>query len=366
MKTLAVSSAAAAAAPAALPAPAVAGRWAQLDALKGLGIVLVVLGHGINGLVAAHRVPADGWMAGLHYVIYLFHMPLFFLLSGLFFERRLDDSAAGFVRQLWVRLLWPYFLWASLQLALIAWAGPMVNVPAAWNAWRVVELAWAPASQYWFLHALALFQIGAYVLGRLGGPGAWLPAALLLLVLAAALVAGGAAGGSYLPFAAWFLVGAAVGAPRFAQGWHRLQAWGPRRAGLPLSGLLVLLCLVQVPGLRQHGVGYHDLAALGAQLAGLAAAIACCARLNGTRAALLLTWLGRRSMSIFLLHVMVVAGCRIVLWRLAPELPAAFVLALSVSLGVLLPCGAAWLAQRAGLSALLGLDRADPARGAAR
>ena len=71
-------------------AAALAGsRVADIDAMKGAGIALVVVGHAFVGLLAARLAPADGWMAWAHYTIYLFHMPLFFLLSGLFAARRL-------------------------------------------------------------------------------------------------------------------------------------------------------------------------------------------------------------------------------------------------------------------------------------
>ena len=46
-------------------------RIAWIDAAKGIGILLVVLGHTFN-------IPV--W---LHNWIYSFHMPLFFLLAGL-------------------------------------------------------------------------------------------------------------------------------------------------------------------------------------------------------------------------------------------------------------------------------------------
>lgn len=49
-------------------------RQFQFDMLKGIGIILVMLGHAI---------PADGFV---HNWIYGFHMPLFFACSGFFFK----------------------------------------------------------------------------------------------------------------------------------------------------------------------------------------------------------------------------------------------------------------------------------------
>ncbi len=45
-------------------------RDRQLDAVKGIGILLMVLGHAYFILTTLHRF------------IYAFHMPLFFMISG--------------------------------------------------------------------------------------------------------------------------------------------------------------------------------------------------------------------------------------------------------------------------------------------
>lgn len=59
-----------------------AGRIALFDNIKGLLIVLVVVGH------VAHPVHNDNpAISCLFDVIYLFHMPLFVFVSGLFAKR---------------------------------------------------------------------------------------------------------------------------------------------------------------------------------------------------------------------------------------------------------------------------------------
>lgn len=45
------------------------------DVVKGLGILLVIMGHS--------NLPAT-----IYYGIYAFHMPLFFIVSGIFFSDR--------------------------------------------------------------------------------------------------------------------------------------------------------------------------------------------------------------------------------------------------------------------------------------
>ena len=73
----------------------------RVDILKGFGIVLVVLGH----------LPINGYIKSW---IYLFHMPLFFFLSGYLHKNRTTFSQ--FVGNKARTLLWPYFVWGSIYI----------------------------------------------------------------------------------------------------------------------------------------------------------------------------------------------------------------------------------------------------------
>lgn len=58
-------------------------REIWLDCLKGIVIILVVLGHVLDGSSGNNLFPNDTWIKSLHTAIYIFHMPLFFCLSGM-------------------------------------------------------------------------------------------------------------------------------------------------------------------------------------------------------------------------------------------------------------------------------------------
>lgn len=85
---------------------------------RGLGILFVVVGHllrglrpaGILGDTAGNRF-ADAW-------IYAFHMPLFFILSGLFAERKIGRDARTFLVEQATTIAYPYLLWSALQTGL--------------------------------------------------------------------------------------------------------------------------------------------------------------------------------------------------------------------------------------------------------
>lgn len=81
-----------------MPRP-LTGRLVWVDSAKGLGIILVALGH--NGTMFA------GGLAPLHQVIFWFHVPLFFFLSGL--TAKSGDSLQARWSRLWP-VLWSYVL----------------------------------------------------------------------------------------------------------------------------------------------------------------------------------------------------------------------------------------------------------------
>ena len=57
-------------------------RESWLDACKGIAIILVVIGHIIDGNMAKGAINGLAWTI-IYNEIYLFHMPLFFVLSGM-------------------------------------------------------------------------------------------------------------------------------------------------------------------------------------------------------------------------------------------------------------------------------------------
>lgn len=77
-------------------------RLQWIDALKGIGIILVVFAH--------HKLPV-----ALDTYIFSFHMPLFFFISGLLFDFwKHTSSAANFVKKRFRSLIVPYFGFALL------------------------------------------------------------------------------------------------------------------------------------------------------------------------------------------------------------------------------------------------------------
>src|SRR5579883_388022 len=153
------------------------GRILWIDVCKGLGIICVVLGHSLNGTVLQH-------------LIYTFHMPLFFFLSG--FLHRVQPDPGGYAKRKAIHLLIPYVSF-MLLLCPLAYLGALHH-PEKWSGLTKTFL-WGGGHMegrygvLWFFTCLYMTQqAGNYLLVRLQS-GTVALAGLLSLVSAYLLAA---------------------------------------------------------------------------------------------------------------------------------------------------------------------------------
>lgn len=119
-----------------------AGRVEYIDALKGVAIFLVVLGH---------IVTYDEDFRRLFNFIYSFHMPLFMFLSGcttaLSYGRSTGTDGA-YLRKRFLNIMVPYFAWAVLLPLLFT--RPLNRV--VW--YSIVQKTFVTNRMFWFLPTL--------------------------------------------------------------------------------------------------------------------------------------------------------------------------------------------------------------------
>ncbi|MCA0961861.1 acyltransferase family protein [Salipiger bermudensis] len=309
------------------PITPAAGRVAWLDQAKGVGIVLVVVGHCWLGLAGSGILTDPATVATVEQLIYSFHMPLFFLLSGYTFEgwaRRRKIGEALWSRVL--RLLWPLVLWTYVFAAFKIAAGAAANSPVGLDALLVLPLP--PQNHLWFLWALFLLHALALPLCAL--PRRPLPTVawggLFLAVLAVVLFSGIDFGVLFSPaaiHAAVFVLGiwlARLSLPRFgfAAGCLALALF----AGIDAAGLTV-------PHLPDRLGPYLPVS--------IALSLCLCAALAGLVPARsapgrLLAWLGILSMPIFLAHTIFSAATRVALQRVSDDATLHFVSGTAIGL----------------------------------
>ncbi|MEX1199544.1 MAG: acyltransferase [Methylophaga sp.] len=137
------------------------------DYAKIMGIILVVLGHTIRGLINAEILPADNafWL-NLDRAIYLFHMPLFFFLSGMFIQQVLAKTdLMDFFRRNVLIFIVPLIFWSYTQTGIQYFAASNVNVERSLA--YVLQAPFPPKQQFWFLWALFLISCFSAVLLKL-------------------------------------------------------------------------------------------------------------------------------------------------------------------------------------------------------
>lgn len=147
-----------------LPAPVRGPRRRDLDAARGLAILLVVVGH----VVARDLPPGNGWYGELKRLIYLFHMPLFMTLSGITFAMSLPrfarwrDVAAFSARRI-QRLMLPYLAFGVAiivgKLVMARWVH-VDNLPTgSWRDFALLLLvpAQSAAGFLWFVYVLSFY-----------------------------------------------------------------------------------------------------------------------------------------------------------------------------------------------------------------
>ncbi|MGC1377200.1 MAG: acyltransferase family protein, partial [Anaerolineales bacterium] len=151
-------------------------RIEYLDVAKGIGILFVVLGH--NHIKLEYPI--------IYQVVYSFHMPFFFLLSGMFFKT--GYSLVELARKRFNSLLKPF-----IAYMVVVYVGSILFTKIDLLAifWRMLKslyagpnmLEWIPL---WFLPHLFLVNLLAFVLikfvyGRL--PHLWMRALFLAVML---------------------------------------------------------------------------------------------------------------------------------------------------------------------------------------
>jgi fucose 4-O-acetylase-like acetyltransferase len=282
-------------------------RW--IDAARGFGIALVVYGHTMRGLFGAGIAEPEGILLFVDRFIYMFHMPLFFFLSGLFLSARPGESAFSLVRRHVLRLGYVYLIWSTAQLALQVMMSGHTNSAVDWSSlWTVL---FVPPMQFWFLYALLVQSLWLGLLDRAG-----VPPFVSLLIAAIVFVTA-----PFIPLGSWsvlhharnFLPFTALGLLMGREGLRTLSAGQSLQLALcAIAGFAAVVLAVEV---APDGLG--QVSDFPVSLAGIVAAVCIAALWSrarsslGRRSSAVLAELGKCSLAIYVAHTIVSAGVRI-------------------------------------------------------
>ncbi len=135
-------------------------RW--IDTAKGIGIILVVFGHVERGLWDSNILKNE-YFKIIDSIIYTFHIPLFFFLSGyLFYNSIKKYSSKQLILNKLKVIAYPYIVWSLIQGTVQLFLSSFTNEP--YSLKYLYSILWHPNDQFWFLYALFLIFIVAIFL----------------------------------------------------------------------------------------------------------------------------------------------------------------------------------------------------------
>ena len=144
-------------------------RINYLDALKGLAIILVVIGHIADGYLNANSFESHNLILfNIYNFIYSFHMPLFILISGFIFSqayfKNKEIKKEKIIRQI-LNLVYLYLVFSILQWIFKYFLSDFVNTKVGIKDLYLLVIK--PMAPYWYLYNLVCYYLVTYFLYKI-------------------------------------------------------------------------------------------------------------------------------------------------------------------------------------------------------
>jgi len=312
-------------------------RLAWVDYLKGLAIILVVYRHVMIG-IGRSGVTIPPYIRNANEIFYSFRMALFFLLSGIFIQTSLAKRS---IRQVFVikldNLLYPYFIWATLQITLQIVLSRYTNSDRTWIDYTYLFYQPRNLDQFWYLPALfnaSAFYLLLKTIGR-DGKGfvterPWLHLGIgLILYFTAPYVQAISMLSDWMSLYIFFALGDILSKYFFED---RVQRF--------LRQYWLLFALIPVFGLSQWYYITHTVSLalfLGIALIGCLFLLVIAFRLQAWNSLSFLRVLGYHSLYIYVMHVLVAAFTRMILMKVFGIHNVVILLLGGIAMGVTIP-----------------------------
>lgn len=269
-------------------------RELKYDIAKGIAIILVIVGHGhcISHLTSSF--------------IYSFHMPLFFIIAGVFYhERGIKES----VRKDFRRLMVPYFVFAALAAMRFSMSNGVLQGDTQAIIDSIVAMCWMSGSEHhsllfsdipkvgaiWFLPTLFVCKnLYNILLRRVTNDRRKLMLVCILTSIA------GVAGDNLVNLPFGILTG--CGALVFYMAGNMLKTYKPTNAILAIGGGIWLACIFKsYLSMATNRYGCYPLDVIGA-VAATILTVRFSDKIGKSRVGEYLAWMGRNSMVVLCMH----------------------------------------------------------------
>lgn len=289
------------------------GRKAWVDFAKGAAILMVVYYH--SALYLSH-VGVGGTVGVLKAVGELYAMPVFFLIAGLMNFR----TSTWTFGQTWRRRLWPilyiYILWSVIRavfyLVVPGINGELGELSATNPLSLALILVW-PSSSYWFMYALFLFTLLAWLLRRVPR---WLQvgglAIVSTLVTSGLLSAQNIGWNRILALAVFFVAGTVYA--------KQVNALIDRAGSVALLAA-ILAFVISCGALVVLHLRFVPLVVLAGQVSAVAVGIFASKYLVRLRPLRFVSPLGKQSLQIYLFHLYIIVPVTGLIGLLYPDWP---------------------------------------------
>lgn len=335
-------------------------RDRTVDVARGLAIIAIVLGHIDRGLGAATILDTSSVLyVWADRFLYSWHIVVFALLSGLFTSRsRERQPLHSYLRARLIDWLWLYLVWTVLQGVLKMAAGEFANQPGSFES---IVAIWRPDGQLWFLPWIML----ATTLASLLRPWRSTGMAVLVLTLSGvgAVAAWGYEGSSIgqqgLALYFFYLLGCVIGSARLLRVLSRPSPAAAWMLGIALTGIGAILALAHsLPPTSDTTARSVTSVTLGILMTVVSTAgvLVLSRALQPHWPGRALAYVGRHSMTIFLAHIISIAGTRAVLLRVGIDDPLVMI-PVQLAVGVAAPLLLHLVSEKTRVTALIRAPR---------
>ena len=128
-------------------------RKQNVDIAKGIAILFVIIGHCYSG---------DNISNGIFKIIYSFHMPLFFIISGILYSEKEKWGGSFSLSKKLHSFILPYFVFELLYSICISFSGGFVNL----TKYLITTLTLYGVGATWFLPCLFFVELLFYFMKK--------------------------------------------------------------------------------------------------------------------------------------------------------------------------------------------------------